>query len=262
MSSIHNYLKSGVEDIIPLLGLLLKKSHAELISISNYQLNLEQKKRLEVLIKQRQKGKPFAYQSGIQGFYHLDFKVTPSVLIPRPETELLIDISLDLFPKKQAVKLLDLGTGCGIIAITLKDKNPHWSVTATDFSAAALRVAEQNCQADISFQQGDWFAAAEGQTFDLIISNPPYIPAGDCHLAELTFEPQNALVSGADGLKDIKIIINNSHKYLQKSGYLLLEHGQNQRANIVKLLGKKFHNIQTFKDYNLQDRAILAQIKN
>lgn len=261
MKTINEYLKSGVLDIAPLLSLVLNKNQAQLITQDDYSLSTEEKNQLNTLIKQREKGVPFAYLRGTQGFYHLDFKVTPDTLIPRPETELLIDIALDLFAKNQTIKVLDLGTGSGVIAVTLADKRPNWQLSATDYSPAALEVAKQNATTMIHFAQGDWFEAVPEQTFDLIISNPPYVEDNDPHLDALTFEPKSALIAGKDGLDDIRIIINNSPKHLNKLGYLLLEHGYNQQGSIVKLLNKNFHNIQTFKDYNAQDRCVLAQIK-
>ncbi len=261
MNTIDDYLKSGVIDIAPLLSLALNKPNTALYTQTDYQLSETESKQLDILIQKRKKGTPFAYLSGEKGFYHLNFKVTPDTLIPRPETELLIDIALDLFDNNQPCEMLDLGTGSGIIAITLSDKNPHWKVSATDFSKKALDVAKNNAATDINFYQGSWFEAVNGQTFDLIISNPPYIEQNDPYLDDLSFEPQSALVSGKDGLNDIRVIINNAPQYLNKDGYLLLEHGFNQQTKITDLLDKKFHNIKVFKDYNSKDRAILAQLK-
>ncbi len=261
MNTILDYLESGVIDIAPLLSLALNKSRSQLMVSGDYMLNKHEKSQLKTLIKRRKNGTPFAYLSGKKEFYHLNFTITPDVLIPRPETELLIDIALDLFKPSQPCKLLDLGTGSGIIAITLADKNPHWQVVASDYSKKALAVAKQNATMNISFQYGNWFVAVGKQKFDLIISNPPYIEKNDSHLQDLTYEPKNALISGEDGLDDIKIIINNAPNHLNQGGYLLLEHAYNQQARVVKLLANDFCNIQTFRDYNAQDRAILAQRK-
>ncbi|SMN14922.1 Protein-N(5)-glutamine methyltransferase PrmC, methylates polypeptide chain release factors RF1 and RF2 [uncultured Candidatus Thioglobus sp.] len=262
---IKNYLKNQSKDIAQLLSLTLGKNHAWLLANDDYQLSETQACQLNALIKKREQGVPFAYLSGTKGFYHLDFKVTPDTLIPRPETELLIDIALDLFADKtKPCHLLDLGTGSGIIAITLADKNPHWHITATDFSKKALTVAKQNATIvtnEIDFQQGSWFEAVPNTHFDLIISNPPYIEQGSSYLKNLTYEPQSALTSGKDGLDAIRLIIENAPKYLNKQGYLLLEHGFNQQQEIAQLLEKDFFNIQTFNDYNYNQRAIFAQLK-
>jgi release factor glutamine methyltransferase len=259
LKTIQQYLNSGAIDIAPLLSLVLNKSNVELITQSKYQLTPTERQTLNAFIQQRMDGMPFSYISGNKGFYHLDFKVTPDTLIPRPETELLIDIALDLFPKNQTCKLLDMGTGSGIIAVTLADKNPHWQVTATDFSSAALEVAQQNATTDINFIQGSWFDTVPNQSFDLIISNPPYIEQGDVYLDDLTHEPITALTSGKDGLDDIRIIIKQAPDYLKKNGFLLLEHGHNQQSKIVELLAENFTNIRIFKDCNNIDRATLAQ---
>ena len=261
MKTIQDYLENGAIDIAPFLSLVLDKSSAELILNNNYQLTSDEKSCIDNLVHQREKGVPFAYLSGSRGFYHLDFKVTPDTLIPRPETELLIDIALELSNANKALKVLDLGTGSGIIAVTLKDKNPHWQVSATDFSNKALGVARSNATTQIEFLQGNWFEPVTNQSFDLIISNPPYIEENDAYLDDLSFEPICALTAGKDGLDDIRIIIDQAPEHLEKNGFLLLEHGHDQQDRIVELLKQKFNNIQTFKDYNNKDRAILAQCK-
>jgi release factor glutamine methyltransferase len=261
LKTVQDYLENGAIDIAPFLSLVLDKSSAELILSNNYQLTSDEKSCIDSLILQREKGVPFAYLSGSRGFYHLDFKVTPDTLIPRPETELLIDIALELPNANKVLKVLDLGTGSGIIAVTLKDKNPHWQVSATDFCKKALEVARSNATAQIEFLQGSWLEPVINQSFDLIISNPPYIEENDVYLDDLSFEPITALTAGKDGLDDIRIIIDQAPNHLGKNGFLLLEHGHDQQARIVELLKQKFNNIQTFKDYNLKDRAILAKVK-
>lgn len=259
---IKEYLKTQHKDIAQLLCLTLGKNHAWLLANDDYQLNKEEEHKLNALIKKREQGVPFAYLSGNKGFYHLNFKVTPDTFIPRPETELLIDVALDLFTDKtEPYHVLDLGTGSGVIAVTLADKNPHWQVVATDFSESALEVAKQNATNPIHFQQGRWFDAVSNQRFDFIVSNPPYIEENDLYLNDLKHEPMNALISGKDGLDDIRLIIQQAPNYLKENGYLLLEHGYNQQTKIISLLQKKFTHIQTFQDYNFHNRAILAQLK-
>ncbi len=258
---IEEYLKTQHKDIIQLLCLTLGKNRAWLFANDDYQLDKNETRTLNALIKKRKQGVPFAYLSGNKGFYHLNFKVTPDTLIPRPETELLVDIALDLFAEKPC-RLLDLGTGSGIIATTLADKNPHWEVWATDYFESAIKVAKQNATRAINFRQGTWFDAVPNQCFDLIISNPPYIEENDPCLDSLRHEPINALVSGKDGLDDIRLIIKQAPRHLNKKGYLLLEHGYNQQSRVVSLLRKKFIHIQTFQDYNSNDRAVLAQLQH
>lgn len=260
MKTINDYLKSGAIDIAPLLSLVLDKNSAQLMIDGDQALSEAQATQLNQLIEQRQQGVPFAYLSGKKGFYHLEFTVTPDTLIPRPETELLIEVALDLFPDQQAVKMLDLGTGPGTIAITLADQRPDWQVSAVDVSAGALAVAKQNVTRPIEFLQGSWFEPVADQRFDLIVSNPPYVEENDPHLLELTHEPISALTSGVDGLDDIRRIIDQAPAYLNPGGYLLLEHGFDQQDRIVQLLAKNFVEIKRFKDYNDKDRAVLARI--
>lgn len=261
MKTINDFLKSGVIDIAPLLSLALNQTNSKLYANSDYQLTKAELSKLSKLISQRQNGVPYAYLRGKKGFYHLDLFVSPDTLIPRPETELLIDITLDLLDKNTSCEILDLGTGSGAIAVTLADKNPNWQVYATDLSKAALNIAKKNATTNIVFSQGSWFDAVAKQRFDLIISNPPYIEENDPHLKTLFHEPISALTSGKDGLDDIRIIIQESPKFLKKNAYLLLEHGYNQQQQIKQLLAQDFCNIQGFKDYNDKDRAVLAQLK-
>lgn len=167
-----------------------------------------------------------------------------------------------MLDKDNNYDIVDLGTGSGVIAITVADKRPNWQVTGTDISLSALAIAKQNRTTDINFIQGSWFDALGSSKFDLIVSNPPYVAESDPHLEELTFEPVIALTSGEDGLVDIRTIINDAPAHLKDGGYLLLEHGHDQQDSISKLLAKDFHNITRYKDYNGIDRAVLAKLKN
>jgi len=257
--TINDFLSEDLIDITQLLTLVLGQNKEQLYTYSNYELTNKELKRLDELIQQRQQGKPFAYLSGSQGFYHLDFKVSPATLIPRPETELLIDIAIDLFKPNQLIDVIDLGTGSGVIAITLADKCPSWRISATDKSKEALKIAKKNTTKDINFYQSSWFDKLTGKTFDLIVSNPPYLAENDSHLESLKYEPIEALISGKDGLDDIREIIQNAPKYLNQGGYLLLEHSDKQQKEIVELLKLSFVNILTYQDLNGLDRAILAQ---
>jgi len=187
--------------------------------------------------------------------------VSPATLIPRPETELLIDIAIDLFKPNQLIDVIDLGTGSGVIAITLADKCPSWRISATDKSKEALKIAKKNTTKDINFYQSSWFDKLTGKTFDLIVSNPPYLAENDSHLESLKYEPIEALISGKDGLDDIREIIQNTPKYLNQGGYLLLEHSDRQQKEIVELLKLSFVNILTYQDLNGLDRVILAQVR-
>ena len=259
--TINDFLSEDLIDITQLLTLVLGQNKEQLYTYSNYELTNKELKRLDELIQQRLQGKPFAYLSGSQGFYHLDFKVSPATLIPRPETELLIDIAIDLFKPNQLIDVIDLGTGSGVIAITLADKCPSWRISATDKSKEALKIAKKNTTKDINFYHSSWFDKLTGKTFDLIVSNPPYLAENDSHLESLKYEPIEALISGKDGLDDIREIIQNAPKYLNQGGYLLLEHSDRQQKEIVELLKLSFVNILTYQDLNGLDRVILAQVR-
>jgi len=262
MLRIKDYLKLETEDIKKLLCFVLNKEQPFIYTHSDYQLNLIEQNQLNSLIKRRENGEPFAYLIGLQGFYHLDFIVNQYTLIPRPETEKIIDIILELLPKTSQ-KVLDLGTGSGAIAITLKDKRVNWEIQATDISLEALSIAKKNAQkyhCNIQFIQSSWFEKINSK-YNLIVSNPPYIEENDKHLLDLKYEPITALRAKDKGLSDIKIIIKNAIKYLLTDGYLLLEHGFNQQQQVVELLQENYKNIQTFKDFNQVPRCVLAQVK-
>jgi len=261
MKSIKDFLRNDVEDISKLLCLALNKTQEQLYANLDYQLVDTELSALMSYIDQRKKGKPFAYIKGSKGFYDLDFIVSPATLIPRPETELLIDITLNLLDKNKNLKVLDLGTGSGVIAITISEKRPKWKLSATDLSLDALNIARLNSTKKIDFYCGSWFDPVPPETFDLIVSNPPYINEHDSHLQDLKYEPIEALVSGDDGLNDIREIITKSTLFLNSGGYLLLEHGYDQKDRIVKLLEESYTSIKTFKDLNKVDRAVLAKLR-
>lgn len=218
------------------------------------------------LLEQRQKGTPIAYITGNREFWSRDFQVSPDVLIPRPDTELLIDLSLKLIPADEPIKIIDLGTGSGIIAITLAAECPHVQISATDFSLAALRIAQLNADKHhintIRFYQSDWFAGVPDTKFNLIISNPPYIAEDDSHLqqGDVRFEPQTALRAAEQGLADIRIIADAARNYLEPCGHLLIEHGYNQQQQ-VQALFKDLHydKVQTYTDLSGQPRVTYGQ---
>ena len=258
---IKNLLREDVEDASKLLGLAINKTQEHLFANLDIEITSSEFKKFKRLTEERKSGKPFAYIKGSQGFYENDFLVSQSTLIPRPETELLIDIALENLDSEKKIKALDLGTGSGIIAITLSEKCPKWEISATDYSIEALNIAKHNAIRDIDFYCGSWFEPLPQKKFDLIVSNPPYISKNDPHLEDLRFEPIEALVYGSDGLEDIRLIISRSPQFLCRGGILLLEHGYNQKDSIVELLEKSFTNIRAFKDLNNVDRAILAELR-
>lgn len=204
-------------------------------------LSAEQAAAFDALLARRLAGEPVAYLTGSREFFGRPFVVTPDVLIPRPDTELLVEQALARIPSGQAMDVLDLGTGSGCIAITLALERPQARVTAVDRSAAALAIARHNAgnlNAHVAFMASDWFAALAGRRFGLIVSNPPYVPAADPHLArgDVRFEPMNALAAGDDGLDDLRHLIATARAHLDPGGTLLLEHGHDQVEAVVALL--------------------------
>jgi release factor glutamine methyltransferase len=185
------------------------------------------------LVQRRRVGEPVAYLVGRREFYGLDFRITPDVLIPRADTETLIDIALEKLTQGTRHDVLDLGTGSGCVAIAIAHARSAVRVTAVDISAAALNVARDNAVAigvDVEFVQATWFEALGGRRFDLIVANPPYVAMDDPHLqqGDLRFEPATALASGKDGLTDIRIIVAGAPAFLRGEGWLLFEHGFDQ----------------------------------
>jgi release factor glutamine methyltransferase len=223
-----------------------------LITQSDRALTADEAARLSALIQRRLDGEPVAYLVGRREFYGLDFTVGPAVLIPRPETELLVELALERLPPRGRV--LDMGTGSGAIADALANTRPDEQVTALDDRTAALDVARHNAQlngATVRFLHSDWYGAVAGETFDLIVSNPPYIAAGDRHLAEgdLRFEPSGALTDGADGLSALRTIVAGAPAHLAPRGWLLMEHGYDQSDAVQRLLAARgYADVQSWHD--------------
>lgn len=243
--------------------------HAQLITHDQHTLPETQLTALNALQQRRTQGEPIAYLIGQRAFYGRDFIVSPAVLIPRPETEHLIEAALCRLPEQ--AQILDLGTGSGIIAITLKCERPDWQVYATDLSPTALNIAQQNAvqhQANVYFAQGSWFNALAAfrlpeHGFHAILSNPPYIEQHDPHLnqGDLRFEPSNALTDFADGLSHIRHLIDQSPTYLHANGWLIIEHGHQQAHAIRQYFqaAKNWQHIETIQDLANLDRITLAQ---
>ena len=229
-----------------LLQSVLDVSHAHLIAYCEHELTPEQAQSFRLLTIRRMHGEPVAYLMGKREFYGLDFKVTPAVLIPRPETELLVDLALKRIPLDRPCKILDLGTGSGAIALTLARHRPLADIVAVDSSADAVVVAKINAEQfnvnNVRIIETDWFEGLSGEGFDLIVSNPPYVACGDPHLTrgDLRFEPRMALTEGAggDGLDCIRFIITAAPRYLIAGGALLFEHGYDRVEACRDLLGK------------------------
>jgi release factor glutamine methyltransferase len=211
------------------------------------------------LLEQRADGMPLAYLVGRREFHGLDFAVTPAVLVPRPDTELLVDWALDRLLMQSEPSVLDLGTGSGAVAVTLSVRHPGARVTATDLSPDALRVAQHNAQAHgarVEFRLGSWWRGLDDLRFDLVVSNPPYIADGDPHLPALRHEPGMALTSGSDGLQALRQIVAGAPAHLQPRGWLLLEHGHDQGAAVRTLLqAAGFTEVVTRADLAGRDRC-------
>lgn len=247
-------------------------NRAWLIQHDRDALSPEQLARWQSFAQRRQQGEPVAYITGHKEFYGLRLAITPDVLDPRDDTETLVNWALELIPKliaqDQSFKVLDLGTGSGAIALTLKSQRPFAQVTATDASPQALQIAQANAvalQLSVRFIQADannsnWFSALGDEKFDLIVSNPPYIAEGDTHLKALAHEPTLALTSGADGLSAIRSICAHAKMHLHTGGWLLIEHGFDQATNVRQLLQQaNAGNIQSKKDLSNHLRCTGAQ---
>jgi len=208
------------------------------------ELTDEQLKALEPLLARRQSGEPVAHILGRREFWSLELAVTADTLIPRPETELLVEAALERIPPDAEWQIADLGTGSGAIALAIASERPACHITAVERSPGALKVAQQNAEhlgiCNIAFHLGSWFEPLTGQKYQLIVSNPPYIPNADPHLGEgdVRFEPTSALIAGEDGLDDIRYLVANAPQYLKAPGWLLLEHGYDQGKAVVDLLNQ------------------------
>ena len=244
-----------------LLGHVLQRERAWLFSHAEFAPDQLQVDKYLELMEARQRGKPIAYLIGHRGFWTLDLQVTPEVLIPRAETELLVELALARIPLDGEFRIADLGTGSGAIALAIAGDRPRARVLATDSSHAALAVASANAQRlgidNVEFAEGDWCAALGPRMFDMIVSNPPYIAASDAHLGQgdLRFEPTSALASGTDGLDAIRQIIEAAPRHLGSGGWLLLEHGFDQGESVRGLLGQRgLIAVQTWQDIADHDR--------
>ena len=232
-------------------------THSDLIAHPERELSAAQGERFEILLTRREAGEPLAYLVGSAYFYGLEFAVSPAVLIPRADTEVLVDRALIEAKRFAAPRTVDLGTGSGIVAIMLARLCPLAQVTAVDFSADALAVARANAQrhdAEIRFFEGDWYAPLSGERFDLIVSNPPYVAANDPHLQNdgLPFEPQLALtdgVVGGNGLACIRALIAGATSHLSADGGILIEHGYDQAVEVRELLKTAgFTGVESWRD--------------
>jgi release factor glutamine methyltransferase len=265
-NTLTNHSDSPLLDAEVLLAFVLGKPRTYLRAWCDNTPTDQQHADFAMMIEQRLQGMPVAYLTGMREFWSRDFKVTADVLIPRPDTELLIELSLALIPQNQAVKVIDLGTGSGIIAVTLAAERPNARVTAVDASLAALAVAKHNARhhqlANIEFYQSDWFGNVPPVLFDLVISNPPYIDPEDEHLrqGDVRFEPKTALIADNQGLGDIQMIADGARGYLKPAGHLLIEHGYDQQQQVQAIFnGLHYDKVQSYRDLSGQPRVTHGQ---
>jgi release factor glutamine methyltransferase len=264
---------TGIPDSIPrleaevLLSSLLDRPRTYLTAWPEMQLSQEQSMSYQAMIERRSRGEPIAYITGNREFWSLNLEVTPDTLIPRPETEALVEQVLQHIPEEQAMRIADLGTGSGAIAAAIASERPMCDIVATDFSPETIQVAQRNFLRlglkNVTTSIGEWCnALPSGTLFDIIVSNPPYIAEGDGHLAHdgLPWEPQKALRSGDEGLDDINRIIREAPKYIASNGWIFLEHGFDQGDRVRELLKEAgFTSIQTNQDLSGHDRVSIGQ---
>jgi release factor glutamine methyltransferase len=245
-----------------LLAHTLEVSRSYLLAWPERAITVEQQQRFTAYINRRASAEPLAYITGHREFWSLDIQVTPDTLIPRPDTEVLVDIILQNFPADSVLKIADLGTGAGPLALAIANARPRWDIHATDRMPGALAVAQANAQrlqiSNIHFHLGFWFDALPSEKFAAIVSNPPYIAIADADLSAAVdrYEPHTALYAGADGLDDLRYLIANAHDYLQDEGMLLVEHGAQQGCAVAALFEVAgYQKIVTYKDLAGLERA-------
>lgn len=244
-----------------LIAHVLGCSRTWLIAHADDELSVDTVAAVQTLLARRAAGEPVAYLVGQREFWSLPLTVAPSTLIPRPDTERLVELALERIPAAQACRVLDLGTGTGAIALALKQERPQAEVVAVEREPAALALAARNAESlglALVLHQGNWFAPLPGQRFHVIVSNPPYIAADDIHLSQgdVRFEPRSALVAGADGLDDIRIVVREAPAHLFPGGWLLFEHGYDQGAAVRALLQMRgFAEVSTWTDLGGQERV-------
>ena len=244
-----------------LLGHVLQRNSAWLHAFSEAEIEPADFDKFAALVRRRRAGEPIAYLTGEKEFWSLPLSVSKPVLIPRPETELLVDVALQLMPSGSDQSLLDLGTGSGAIALAIASERPQAKIIAVDRCADALAIAHDNANrldlTQIQFLRSHWYREIGDMRFDLIVSNPPYISEGDKHLADLRFEPVGALVADNDGLSDLQTIVAECRTHLAPNGWLLVEHGYQQQAAVVQLFEENdLNNIRTYRDLSGNPRVV------
>lgn len=258
---------SAALDAQVLLCHVLTCNTAHLAAWPEKQISQHQSQCFIELISQRRHGRPIAYLTGQREFWSLTFSVDDSTLIPRPETETLVAYILDHYQQQDNIRLLDMGTGSGAIAISIANEKPHWDITATDISAPAIALANSNANnnqiSNISFVQSDWFEQLSAQQFNIIVSNPPYIATDDPHLqqGDVRFEPESALTSGLTGMDDIEFLCTHASRHLKIDGCLILEHGYNQKQQVADcFINNRFVDIKQVRDLSGHTRMTAGKI--
>ena len=248
-----------------LLGHVTGKSRTQILAFDETTLSAAQAETLTQLLARRQNGEPIAHLVGSREFWSLSLFVSPATLIPRPDTECLVEQALARLPQRPC-RILDLGTGTGAVALALASERPDCQLTAVDYIADAAALAQRNADhlgiTNVTIMQSDWFSALSPQRFAMIVSNPPYIDEQDEHLSQgdVRFEPKTALVAGDSGLADLAHIVNQGRDWLEPGGYMLLEHGWRQGAAVRALFTSAgYAQVQTCRDYGDNDRLTLAQ---
>ncbi|HBE9079965.1 peptide chain release factor N(5)-glutamine methyltransferase [Serratia fonticola] len=256
---------SAKRDAEILLGFVTGRARTYLLAFGETPLTAEQAQQLTVLLARRERGEPVAYLVGEREFWSLPLSVSPATLIPRPDTECLVELALERLPAAPCA-ILDLGTGTGAIALALASERPDCQLTGIDLQPEAVALAQHNAQKlainNARFLQGSWFTPVAGQKFALIATNPPYIDQADPHLGQgdVRFEPGTALVAADQGLADLATIVQQAADYLEPQGWLLLEHGWQQGESVRTLLNTEgFIAVATHRDYGDNDRVTLGQ---
>jgi release factor glutamine methyltransferase len=244
-----------------LLGLVLRKPRSYLHTWPEQRLDEPQAEHYETLLRRRFAGEPIAYMTGIREFWSMPLKVTPQVLIPRPETELLVEKALLRLPADEDLRVLDLGTGSGAVSLAIAKERPRATVIGVDVSLTALEVARLNARLqkldNVEFRESDWFDAVRGEKFNIVVGNPPYVADDDPHLGrgDARFEPRLALDAGPGGMDCFRAIVDRAHNYIVRQGWLLLEHGPTQHVPLRRLLeAQHYHDITIHKDAAGHDR--------
>jgi release factor glutamine methyltransferase len=261
----HGNEQAGLEAEV-LLAHVLAQPRVYLKARPESVLAPEQWRRLQDLVRRRAEGEPVAYLTGAREFWSLELEVTPATLIPRPETERLVELALERVPNAARWHIADLGTGSGAIALALARERPTCHVIAVDCSPDALSVARRNAQrldiANVEFRLGSWLEPLRAERLDLIVANPPYVAAADPHLlrGDLRHEPRLALSAGEDALRDLRSIITTASDVLRNDGWLLVEHGYDQQSAVCELFARAgYTNVSTYADYAGVPRVVAGQ---